>query len=74
MNHRRFEQRDGQKLLVPYVKCSTLTFRSFSVMGPRLWNNIPNELRSELILDAFKRKLKTFLFRKAYNADSDFIY
>ena len=37
---------------------------SFSVAGPRLWNNLPVELRQQdICLTKFRRLLKTVLFR-----------
>ena len=73
-SYRKFVQRHGQKLIIPYVKNSTFAYRSFSVMGPRLWNELPTEIRSELNIDVFKKSLKTYLFRRAFNMDSDFVY
>ena len=37
---------------------------SDSVMGPRLWNDIPNEVKQRVGVEIFKQKLKTFLFNK----------
>ena len=41
--------------------------RAFSVAAPRLWNNLPVDLRESNSLETFKRKLKTHLFREAYD-------
>ena len=41
--------------------------RAFSVAAPHLWNSLPVELRSCQSIDSFKRSLKTFLFKEAYN-------
>ena len=41
--------------------------RSFKYAGVKLWNNLPLSLRSCTILDAFKKKLKTHLFKENYN-------
>ena len=40
--------------------------RAFSVCGDRLWNELPEEVKCAKSLDSFKRKLKTYLFREAY--------
>lgn len=40
--------------------------RRFDCAAPFLWNNLPMTLRKLTSLDAFKRDLKTHLFRKAY--------
>jgi hypothetical protein len=52
------------KLVVPPTKLKTFADRSFSVAGPKLWNNIPEEIRMCDKLETFKRKLKTYLFSK----------
>ena len=37
--------------------------RSFAVYGPRVWNSLPDELRSpDITLATFRNKLKTLLF------------
>ena len=42
---------------------SRLGDRSFGVAGPRLWNNLPVELRQQdICLTEFRRLLKTVLF------------
>ena len=40
--------------------------RAFSVSGPELWNQLPSDIRNSQSLSIFKRKLKTYLFQKAY--------
>ena len=52
------------KLYVPNVKIQSIVNRSFSEMGPRLWNDIPNELKQCTDVKTFKKQLKTFLFDK----------
>ena len=52
------------KLDIPRVKRESFANRSFSVMGPRLWNDIPNDLKQCVNVETFKKKLKTFLFNK----------
>ena len=39
----------------------------FKSVGPRIWNSLPNDITSCNTLEAFKRKLKTHLFRLLYN-------
>ena len=56
---------DYKKLIVSYVSRQTFTARSFSVMGPSTWNNLPTNIRSSTSLKLFKKNLKTFLFLKA---------
>ena len=37
-------------LVVPYVKYKTFAYHSFSICGPRLWNNLTVELHQEIIM------------------------
>ena len=48
------------------AKLKTVGDRAFSVAGPAQWNRLPDEIRLCLTLGVFKRKLKTHLFRIAY--------
>ena len=48
------------------VQCTTKkTFadRSFGVVGPKLWTNIPDWLRCTMDPELFRKKLKTYLFK-----------
>ena len=53
-------------LVEPQSRLKTVGDRAFSVAGPREWNRLPGEIRDCQTLGAFKRKLKTHLFRAAY--------
>ena len=57
---------DTNLLVVPFTRCKTFAECSFSIQGPKLWNSLPDDLRSKRDTDIFKRKLKTHLFTK-YN-------
>ena len=51
-------------LLVPRTRTS-IGQRAFAVYGPSTWNKLPSSLRSsDLLLPAFRRELKTYLFRR----------
>ena len=53
---------DTRKLLVLRTH-NKLGDRSFSAAGPRLWNDLPHELRRPgLTFDSFRQSLKTHLF------------
>ena len=43
----------NRRLIVPYVKNEAHVARSFSVIGPRIWNNLPESLRMELNMENF---------------------
>ena len=42
-------------------------FRTFTVVAPFLWNSLPLEVKSSPSLNIFKSKLKTHLFKCAFN-------
>ena len=54
-------------LVVPRTKLKTYGDRAFSVAGPRLWNSLPNLVKEAESVDSFKRALKTYYFRKAFD-------
>lgn len=58
----RSGKQGGIILEVPYVKKKTQASRSFSVEGPRLWNNLPYRIRTIISHEQFRKELKTFLF------------
>ena len=47
-------------------KLKSLGLRRFSVSGPKLWNNLPNSLKSSSSTKSFCRSLKTYLFNKSF--------
>ena len=51
----------------PVVKTlSTLGDRAFAAAAPKLWNQLPSELRRITFIDHFKRALKTYLFKQVF--------
>jgi len=54
-------------LYVPKVSCSTLADRAFAHAAPVLWNSLPLTIRTSSSLAIFKKQLRTFLFKKAFN-------
>lgn len=54
-------------LTIPRSRTKTYGDRAFSVIGPTLWNKLPDYLRHEKTLTSFKSKLKTFLFKHFYD-------
>ena len=48
-------------LTIPYMN-SSLGKRSFSYIGPKMWNILPTDLRLNDDIDSFKKLLKTYLF------------
>ena len=52
------------RLKVPFTRRKTFASRSFSVMAPTWWNELPNQIKDSVNVDIFKSKLKTFLFNQ----------
>ena len=58
--------RDHDRLKEPRIK-SNYGARSFRYNAPRLYNNLPVDIKKLDNVETFKKKLKTHFFRKAYN-------
>ena len=58
---------DDTTRLVPKTSKKTFAARSFSVLGPELWNKLPSTIREIDNYARFKKELKTHLFKIAYN-------
>uniref|UniRef100_A0A8C6L0J4 Myosin XVI n=1 Tax=Nothobranchius furzeri TaxID=105023 RepID=A0A8C6L0J4_NOTFU len=57
----------GRRLLViPKVRTQTHGEASFQCYGPRLWNELPEDLRAAENVHVIKSRLKTHLFRLAF--------
>ena len=56
-----------QRLLIEKSARTRYGERAFSVTGPALWNRIPAYLRFQSDVICFKRDLKTYLFKQAFN-------
>ena len=54
-------------LVIPAIKHKTLGGRTFAYGGPKLWNSLPKKLKNCTDINIFKRSLKTFLFKQAYD-------
>ena len=60
-------QRKENILHVPFTKRKSFADRAFSVFGPRIWNSLPDNLRTTSDYNEFRRGLKVHLFSKAYH-------
>ena len=65
--HRTLRSGDKNLLVVPFTRSNMVQQRAFSLVGPRLWNDLPLSLRSVSNYPQFKNQLKTFLFSSCYN-------
>ena len=57
---------DDCRLQIPRVNRETFANRSFKVVGPRWWNNLPIDLRRSSSVTNLKKQLKTYLFKFYY--------
>ena len=58
---------DTQNLLkVPRTKCKTFGDRAFAVAGPRVWSQLPLDIRTSATVDTFKNRLKTYFYKLAF--------
>jgi hypothetical protein len=58
---------NGILLTIPKTTRKTFAERSFSVNGPKIWNSLPSNLRLITDFTLFKKNLKTFYFKIAYD-------
>ena len=52
---------------VPRSRLKMYGDRAFSVVAPKLWNQLPPELRSVTSVNHLRTHLKTYLFKLAYD-------
>ena len=53
-------------LVIPRSKLKSYGDRAFSVSAPKLWHGIPETIKCSVDLNAFKRNLKTYLFKRYF--------
>ena len=58
---------DQKLLAVLKSRLKTYGERAFSVAAPKLWNELPLDLRCLDTINLFKKHLKTDLFKNAFN-------
>jgi hypothetical protein len=63
---RHLRSGSSDALLVRPTRLVTVGDRAFSVAAAKLWNGLPGDITSAQTLTAFRRQLKTFLFRHSY--------
>ena len=64
---RTLRSENSARINPPRIRTKTDGERRFDKSAATLWNNLPHEIRVLDSIDAFKSKLKTFLFRQAFN-------
>ena len=53
-------------LKVPTTTLKTFGDRAFSAIAPKLWNELPLDIREIVTLGSFKTAIKTVLFKECY--------
>ena len=64
---RQLRSSSSHLLVVPRMNLKTYGDRSFAYAAPTIWNSLPMEIKTSRTLPTFKSKLKSFLYKKAYN-------
>ena len=66
--HSRSLRSSNQLVLeVPRSRYKRWGDQAFAVAAPRLWNKLPPDIRTTTDVALFRSKLKTYLFRMAFN-------
>ena len=59
--------RSSGRLYEPIISTLASSERCFEYHAPRLYNILPDDIKSLNSVETFKKNLKTYIFRKAYN-------
>ncbi len=65
-NRRQLRSSSSGQVDVPAYRLSTVGRRSFPVAAAYIWNSLPPDIQSASSLTIFRKKLKTFLFRRSF--------
>ena len=57
----------SKNLSVRSARLKSYGGRAFEVAAPKLWNTLPLDLRLCSTIDTFKKRLKTYLFKMAFD-------
>ena len=63
---RTLRSSDSRILNKPVMKLSTFGDKAFCFAAPEVWNDLPSDIRFTNSISIFKKKLKTFYFKKAF--------
>ncbi|XP_073715700.1 uncharacterized protein [Misgurnus anguillicaudatus] len=63
---RKLRSQNLGDFIIPKISKASKGGRSFFYLAPKLWNDLPNNVRVSDTVDQFKSKLKTFFFNKAF--------
>ena len=61
---------DPHRLVEPHaIQGHSFADRSFSFIAPRLYNRIPSQIKNLSSIETFRKRLKTFIFERAYDIE-----
>ena len=63
-----FEKQLSERIGVLEVDIMTYGQCAFSYVAATLWNSIPDNIRNSVSVEIFQTRLKTFVFKEAYNS------
>ena len=63
---RQLRSSDSLLLKVPFTRSTIVQNSAFSVIGPRLWNQLPLSIKAASSISIFKSQIKTLLFKEFY--------
>ena len=54
-------------LIVPKTSTTTYGDRAFSIVAPKLWNNLPDSIKFSETVKQFISLVKTYVFKEAFD-------
>ena len=66
-NTRTLRSNTKNLLQIPLTNLKRFSDRAFCAYAPRLWNELPDNIKAADSVQNFKKPLKTLLFRKGFN-------
>ena len=66
-NTRTLRSNTKNLLQIPLTNLKRFGDRAFCAYAPRLWNELPDNIKAADSVQNFKKQLKTLLFRKEFN-------
>ena len=53
-----YNLRNQTDFLIPQVKSASYSLKSIRVLGPKIWESLPNDLKNKELFDSFKTTIK----------------
>ena len=49
----------NNSLFIPYARTTNYGLKQMKVSGPKIWNNLPNNIKNQISLIVFSRNIKS---------------